>query len=78
MEMGGAQVLAVDLLNKMCTNHETTLIIVNNIYSNIILQKLDKRVTVYKINRKEGSRIRYRFKIQSVIAQNKFRMLFIA
>jgi glycosyltransferase involved in cell wall biosynthesis len=56
MGMGGAQVLAVDLLNKMCPYHETGLIIVNNIYSDAILQKLDKRVTVYKINRKEGSR----------------------
>jgi glycosyltransferase involved in cell wall biosynthesis len=56
LEMGGAQVLAVDLLNKMCLFHKTTLIIVNNVYSNTVLQRLDKRITVHKVNRKEGSR----------------------
>jgi glycosyltransferase involved in cell wall biosynthesis len=56
MGMGGAQVLAVDLLNKMCPDHETSLVIVNNIYSDALLQKLDKKVKVYKIGRQEGSR----------------------
>ncbi|QIL77330.1 glycosyltransferase family 4 protein [Hymenobacter sp. HDW8] len=56
LEMGGAQVLAVDLLNKMCSQHDMALIVVNNIHSQALLDKLDKRVAVYKINRKEGSR----------------------
>lgn len=55
-EMGGAQVLAVDLLNKLCHEHEVALIIVNNVYSEGALQRLDEKVQVHKINRKEGSR----------------------
>src|SRR5687768_10283970 len=56
MEMGGAQVLAIDLINRMCQFHKISLIIVNNIYSNALLQKLDKSVTIYRMYRKEGSR----------------------
>ncbi|MGY2134519.1 glycosyltransferase [Hymenobacter sp. HD11105] len=55
-EMGGAQVLAVDLLNQMCPFHAMTLVVVNNIHSETLLAKLDKRVAVYKIDREEGSR----------------------
>ena len=56
LEMGGAQVLAVDLLNKMCAEHDTALVVVNNIHSQALLDKLDKRVAVHKIDRREGSR----------------------
>lgn len=56
MGMGGAQVLAIDLLNNMSADHQTYLIVVNDIVSEAVLKKLDKNVTVYKINRKEGSR----------------------
>ena len=56
MEMGGAQVLAVDLMNYMCADHQIALVVVNNMCSDALLQKLDGRVKVYKINRKEGSR----------------------
>lgn len=56
MGMGGAQVLAVDLLNKMCAHHQTSLIIVNDIVSDAVMKNLDAKVAVYKIHRKEGSR----------------------
>ena len=56
MDMGGAQVLAVDMLNKMCVEHETALIIVNNCHSQALLDKLDQRVALHKIDRREGSR----------------------
>lgn len=48
--------LAVDLLNRMCVQHETALIVVNNICSEALLRKMDKRVAVHKIQRREGSR----------------------
>ncbi|ALJ00979.1 hypothetical protein DC20_20775 [Rufibacter tibetensis] len=54
--MGGAQVLAVDLINGMCGAHEMHLVVVNNIHSSALLRKLNKRVVVHLINRKEGSR----------------------
>lgn len=55
-EMGGAQVLAVDLLNRFCQDHDVALIIVNNVYSEGVLQRLDEKVKIHKINRKEKSR----------------------
>lgn len=56
LEMGGAQVLAIDILNNMCVEHDTYLIIVNDIVSQALLKKLDNRVRVYRISRKQGSR----------------------
>jgi glycosyltransferase involved in cell wall biosynthesis len=56
MGMGGAQVLAIDLLNKMSADHQTYLIVVNDVVSEAVLKNLDAKVAVYKIHRKEGSR----------------------
>lgn len=56
LEMGGAQVLAMDLLNNMCTDHETHLIVVNDIVSEALINNLNPKVTVHRIQRKEGSR----------------------
>ncbi len=55
-QMGGAQVLALELLNEMCSDHDVFLIIVNNAYSINLLKQLDKRVKVIFVNRKEGTR----------------------
>lgn len=56
METGGAQVLAMEMMNEMCIDNDITLIIINNQWSENILGQLDKRINVYHINRKEGSR----------------------
>ncbi len=56
MKMGGAQVLTVDILNELCIRHQVALIVINDQYSETLIQQLDKRVTVYYTNRKEGSR----------------------
>jgi glycosyltransferase involved in cell wall biosynthesis len=55
-QMGGAQVLALELLNEMCSDHDVSLIIINNAYNIALLKQLDKRVNLIFINRKEGSR----------------------
>lgn len=56
-DMGGSQVLIVDMLNELCPTHEVSLIIINNDeYSEALLQKLNKKISVYKINRAAGSR----------------------
>jgi glycosyltransferase involved in cell wall biosynthesis len=55
METGGAQVLAVDLLNEMSELHDVSLIIINNKWNNSLLKQLDRRVNVFYINRKEGN-----------------------
>lgn len=56
METGGAQVLAIDLLNQLCASHEVYLIIVNDEWNRSLLTQLDKRVAVHLIKRKTGSR----------------------
>jgi hypothetical protein len=52
---GGAQILAVSLLNELCREHKVALIIVNDQRSDYILEGLDEKVTIYFINRPEGS-----------------------
>ncbi len=55
-ETGGAQVLSVDLLNEMCIDNEVSLIIINNKWNDKLLKRLDKRVAVFYIGRKEGNK----------------------
>ncbi len=56
MDTGGAQVLAIGLMNEMCATHEMCLVVVNDKLSKNLIEQVDKRVKVYYINRKEGSR----------------------
>jgi glycosyltransferase involved in cell wall biosynthesis len=55
LTIGGAEILAIDLLNEMCQQHQVSLIVVNNKWSSELLKELDKRVKVYFINRRPGS-----------------------
>ncbi len=56
MEIGGAQVLTVGLLNEMCATNDVALIIINNIWSKELLGRLDPRIEVFFLNRKQGNR----------------------
>jgi glycosyltransferase involved in cell wall biosynthesis len=56
MKTGGSQTLAVDLLNELCHHNDVSLIIINNQYSEYLLNNLNPKIKVYKIERKEGSR----------------------
>ena len=55
MKTGGAQVMVVSLINEMCLNHDVTLIIVNDLNEELVKQ-IDKKVKIYFINRRSGSR----------------------
>jgi len=55
-EMGGAQVLAVDMLNEMAKKHDVSLIIINNNWNEALLQRLNNNISVYFMRRQEGSR----------------------
>lgn len=48
--------LAIDLMNQLCGTHEVSLVVVNDLWSNAVLSQLDKKVRVYFIHRKIGSR----------------------
>lgn len=56
METGGAQVLAVSLLNELCDSQDVSLIIINNKFNKSLLKQLNKKIKIFYINRKEGNR----------------------
>jgi glycosyltransferase involved in cell wall biosynthesis len=56
METGGAQVLAVSLLNEMCKTHNISLVIINNKFNESLLKQLNENIRIFYINRKEGNR----------------------
>ncbi len=47
--------MLVDIMNEQATNHDVTLIIVNDSYSQILLNQIDKRVKIIKLGRSQGS-----------------------
>ncbi|ATR93279.1 glycosyltransferase [Porphyromonas gingivalis] len=53
---GGAETMLVDIMNEQVTSHDVTLIIVNDSYSQILLDRIDKRVKIVKLGRPHGSR----------------------
>lgn len=56
LRTGGAQILVLNLLNELASDHDVSLIVVNDHYMVSLLAGLDKRVRVYFTNRQEGSR----------------------
>ena len=53
---GGAETMLIDIINEQVKHEDTSLIVVNKVYSKELLAKFDKRIPVYLINRKPGSR----------------------
>ena len=56
LNVGGAEVLVVNMLNELCADHQVSLVVVNDRLSEILLDRLDARVAVFRIGRREGSR----------------------
>ena len=54
-ETGGSETMLVDILNLQVEKFEVSLIIVNNLYSNKLLAKIDARVKIFLLNRKPSS-----------------------
>ena len=52
---GGIQVLVADLLNQQVRDHRVHLIIINQNPSQVLLDKLDERVRVHRLERKKSS-----------------------
>lgn len=55
MEAGGAQILAVGLLNEMSKHHDMELIILNK-WNNDLVKQLNPTIKIHYFNRKEGDR----------------------
>lgn len=48
--------MLVDIINEQVKEHEVSLVIVNQSYSRSLLESIDHRVRIIKLNRKEGSK----------------------
>jgi len=55
--VGGSETMLVDIINRQCKEASIGLIIVNNKVNIDLLNTIDKRVTVYLLNRKESNKI---------------------
>ena len=53
--VGGAETMLIDILNEQIIRHHVTLIIVNDSYSQILLNQIDKRVKIIKLGRSQSS-----------------------
>lgn len=56
MKTGGAQMLVVDIINRLPPEHNVSLVLVNDEVNESVMSKLSDQVTVYKIGRPEGSK----------------------
>ncbi|OJU37499.1 MAG: hypothetical protein BGN96_03890 [Bacteroidales bacterium 45-6] len=54
--VGGAETMLVDILNHQVEKHEVALVVVNNLYSNCLLSKIDCRVKVFLVGRPAASK----------------------
>ena len=53
--IGGAENLLIDIVNKQCQNNDVALFVINNLFSESMLARIDKRVTLKLLKRKPGS-----------------------
>ena len=54
--VGGAETLFIDIINRHVTTCKIYLIIINRLYNQELLDRLNKKVIIHKINRKVGSK----------------------
>ncbi len=55
LNTGGAETMLIDIINKQCKSNQITLIIINNSYQNYLLDKINKKINIIFLNRKESS-----------------------
>jgi Glycosyltransferase len=53
---GGAETMLIDIANEQVKTQNVSIVIINNIYDNELLSRLDSRIRVYKIDRRPGSK----------------------
>ena len=60
-QVGGAETMLVDIINRQCKEASISLVIVNNKINSDLLNTIDKHVNIYLLNRKEGNKIQLLF-----------------
>lgn len=56
LNIGGTETMLVDILNEQVKTQDVSLIIINNVFSENLLQKIDKKVNIFLLNRKPKKR----------------------
>jgi len=56
LNIGGTETMLVDIINEQVEKANVSLIVINRNNNNSLCRKIDKRIKVYFLNRKEGSR----------------------
>ena len=56
LNVGGAERMVITLANYQVQSNQVGLCIINNLYSQKLLNELDSRIQVFRINRKKASR----------------------
>ncbi|WP_319502290.1 glycosyltransferase family 4 protein [uncultured Draconibacterium sp.] len=62
---GGIDTMLMDIMNQQIKFNKTSLVVINSKIEETVLKKLDKRITVYRIGRTEGS-----FSLWSILKLN--------
>ena len=55
MRVGGAQTMLVDIMNEQCKDNDVHLFIINNDYTDYLINEINKNVRVHKLGRPVGS-----------------------
>lgn len=56
LTVGGTETMLVDIVNNQCFDEKINLIIINDQINDTLLKKISKKVNIYKIGRKKGSK----------------------
>lgn len=56
LNVGGAESMLVDIVNEQSKAHAVHLIIVNQTESSLLLEQISRKVTIYRVERRPGSR----------------------
>ena len=60
-ETGGSETMLVDIMNRQVENLEVSLIVINDIFNNELLSKIDRRVKIFLLKRNPSSRNIFKF-----------------
>jgi glycosyltransferase involved in cell wall biosynthesis len=56
LSVGGAEEMLIDIVNQQCRTEQVWIIVVNDLVDRQVRAQLDRRVQVFQLNRKPGSR----------------------
>lgn len=56
MKIGGVPTMISDIANEQVQNNDVTIVILNNMEASSVIESLDPRITIHRLNRPEGSK----------------------